>query len=244
MIKPRLIARMDIKNSNLIKSINLEGLKIIGNPNEYAKKYYEDGADEILFMDCVATLYGRNNLSQIINQSTKDIFIPIAVGGGIRSLDDVKMMLNSGADKVAINTAAVNNPQFITVLANLIGSQSIIISIEAKKRDQNWEVYISNGRDPTGKDVVEWAKEVEKLGAGEILLTSIDQEGTRKGFDVELIKAVTSATNLPVICSGGFGKIDHAKKLIDSCQISAIALADALHYKRHKLSEIKKGLVI
>ena len=244
MIKPRLIARMDIKNSNLIKSINLEGLKIIGNPNEYAKKYYEDGADEILFMDCVATLYGRNNLSQIINQSTKDIFIPIAVGGGIRSLDDVKMMLNSGADKVAINTAAVNNPQFITVLANLIGSQSIIISIEAKKRDQNWEVYISNGRDPTGKDVVEWAKEVEKLGAGEILLTSIDQEGTRKGFDVELIKAVTSATNLPVICSGGFGKIDHAKKLIDSYQISAIALADALHYKRHKLSEIKKGLVI
>lgn len=244
MIKPRLIARMDIKSSNLIKSINLEGLKIIGNPNEYAKKYYEEGADEILFMDCVATLYGRNNLSEIINQSTKDIFIPIAVGGGIRSLDDVKMMLNSGADKVAINTAAVNNPQFITVLANLIGSQSIIISIEAKKRDQNWEVYTSNGRDPTGKDVVEWAKEVEKLGAGEILLTSIDQEGTRKGFDIELIKAVTSTTNLPVICSGGFGKIDHAKKLIDSCQISAIALADALHYKRHKLSEIKKGLII
>ncbi len=244
MIKPRVIARMDIKSSNLIKSINLEGLKIIGNPNEYAKKYYEEGADEILFMDCVATLYGRNNLSEIINQSTKDIFIPIAVGGGIRSLDDVKMMLNSGADKVAVNTAAVNDPQFITVLANLIGSQSIIISIEAKKRDQNWEVYTSNGRDPTGKDVVEWAKEVEKLGAGEILLTSIDQEGTRKGFDIELVKAVTSVTNLPVICSGGFGRIDHAKKLIDSCQISAIALADALHYKRHKLFEIKKGLAI
>lgn len=244
MIKPRVIARMDIKSSNLIKSINLEGLKIIGNPNEYAKKYYEEGADEILFMDCVATLYGRNNLSEIINQSTKDIFIPIAVGGGIRSLDDVKMMLNSGADKVAVNTAAVNDPQFITVLANLIGSQSIIISIEAKKRDQNWEVYTSNGRDPTGKDVVEWAKEVEKLGAGEILLTSIDQEGTRKGFDIELVKAVTSAINLPVICSGGFGRIYHAKKLIDSCQISAIALADALHYKRHKLFEIKKGLAI
>jgi len=244
MIKPRLIARMDIKNSNLIKSINLEGLKIIGNPNEYAKKYYEEGADEILFMDCVATLYGRNNLSEIINQSTKDIFIPIAVGGGIRTLEDVKMMLNSGADKVAINTAAVNNPKLITVLANLIGSQSIIISIEAKKREKNWEVYTSNGRDPTGKDVVKWVKEIEKLGAGEILLTSIDQEGTRKGFDIELIKAVTSATNLPVICSGGFGKIDHAKKLIDSCQISAIALADALHYNRHKLSDIKKGLVI
>ena len=140
MLKPRIIARMDIKNSNLIKSINLEGLKIIGNPNEYAKKYYEDGADEILFMDCVATLYGRNNLSEMINKSTKDIFIPIAVGGGIRNFEDVKMMLDSGADKVAVNTAAVNDPQFITMLANLIGSQSIIISIEAKKRDNNWEV--------------------------------------------------------------------------------------------------------
>ena len=151
MLKPRIIARMDIKNANLIKSINLEGLKIIGNPNEYAKKYYEDGADEILFMDCVATLYGRNNLSEMIYKSTKDIFVPIAVGGGIRSFEDVKMMLNSGADKVAINTAAVNDPQFITFLANLIGSQSIIISIEAKKRNNNWEVYTSNGRDPRVK---------------------------------------------------------------------------------------------
>ena len=243
MLKPRIIARMDIKNANLIKSINLEGLKIIGNPNEYAKKYYEDGADEILFMDCVATLYGRNNLSEMIYKSTKDIFVPIAVGGGIRSFEDVKMMLNSGADKVAINTAAVNDPQFITFLANLIGSQSIIISIEAKKRNNNWEVYTSNGRDPTGKDVVKWVKQVEKLGAGEILLTSIDQEGTRKGFDIELNKAVTSATNLPVISSGGFGKIDHAKNLIDTCEISGIALADALHYKRYKLMEIKKSLL-
>ena len=244
MLKPRIIARMDIKNSNLIKSINLEGLKIIGNPNEYAKKYYEDGADEILFMDCVATLYGRNNLSEMINKSTKDIFIPIAVGGGIRDFEDVKMMLDSGADKVAVNTAAVNDPQFITMLANLIGSQSIIISIEAKKRDNNWEVYTSNGRDPTGKDVVKWAKQVEKLGAGEILLTSIDQEGTRKGFDVELTKAVDEATNLPVICSGGFGKIEHAKELMDSCQISAIAIADALHYERFKMTEIKNNLKI
>lgn len=244
MINPRLIARLDIKNSNLIKSINLEGLKIIGNPNDYAKKYYDDGADEILFMDSVATLYGRNNLADIIYNSTKDIFIPITVGGGIRSFQDVRSMLNSGADKVAINTAAVKNPNFIKDLANTIGSQSIIISIEAKKQGQNWEVYTSNGRDPTGKDVVEWVKQVEKLGAGEILLTSIDQEGTRKGFDLDLNKAVVSATNLPVISSGGFGEIDHAKNLIDSCQISAIALADALHYKRYKLSEIKNRLTI
>jgi cyclase len=242
VMQPRIIARLDIKNSNLIKSINLEGLKIIGNPNEYAKKYYEEGADEILFMDCVATLYGRNNLSKIINESTKDIFIPITVGGGIRSLDDVKMILNSGADKVAINTAAVNYPQFITELAKLIGSQSIIISIEAKKRDKSWEAFTSNGRDPTGKDVIKWAKEVEKLGAGEILLTSIDQEGTRNGFDIELNKAVTSAINLPVICSGGFGNINHIKKLIDVCEIGGVAIADALHYNKFKLSEIKKNI--
>lgn len=244
MSEPRIIARLDIKNSNLIKSINLEGLKIIGDPNEYARKYYNGGADEILFMDCVATLYGRNNLSEIIKNSTKDIFVPIAVGGGLRSLEDVKIMLNSGADKVAINTAAVNNPSFISKLANSIGSQSIIISIEAKKHNQGWEVYTSNGRDPTGKDVVDWAKQLEELGAGEILLTSIDQEGTRKGFDVNLNKAVTSVTNLPVICSGGFGNIEHAKKLKNECEIGAIALADALHYNRHTVTEIKKKLGI
>ena len=244
MLTPRIIARLDIKNSNLIKSINLEGLKIIGDPNKYAKRYYEEGADEIFFMDCVATLYGRNNLESIINKSTKDIFIPISVGGGIRTLDDARMMLNSGADKVAVNTAAVLDPKFITKLANQIGSQSVIVSIEAKKKNQNWEVYTSNGRDPTGKDVIEWVKQVEELGAGEILLTSIDQEGTRNGFDVELNKAVASATNLPVICSGGFGKIEHAEKLIQACEVSAIAFADALHYNRYNVSEIKKALSI
>lgn len=244
MSELRIIARLDIKNSNLIKSINLEGLKIIGDPNEYARKYYNEGADEILFMDCVATLYGRNNLSEIIKNSTKDIFVPISVGGGLRSLEDVRIMLNSGADKVVINTAAVSNPNFISKLANSIGSQSIIISIEAKRHNQGWEVYTSNGRDPTGKDVVDWAKQVEELGAGEILLTSIDQEGTRRGFDVDLNKAVTSVTSLPVICSGGFGKIEHAKKLKNECEIGAIALADALHYNRLTVIEIKKKLGI
>ena len=244
LIQPRIIARLDIKNSNLIKSINLEGLKIIGDPNKFARKYYDEGADEFIFMDCVATLYGRNNLCEIIKNSTRDIFVPITVGGGIRNLDDVRLMLKSGADKVAINTAAVKNPKFISNLANLIGSQSIIVSIEAKKYKKNWEVYTSNGRDPTGKDVISWVKQAEEFGAGEILLTSIDQEGTRKGFDIDLNIAVTSTTNLPVICSGGFGNIEHAKKLINNCEISAIAIADALHYDRCKIFEIKEKLGI
>ena len=242
MKNTRIIARLDVKNSNLIKSINLEGLKVVGNPNDFAKKYYDQGVDELLFMDCVATLYGRNNLSEIISQSTKDIFVPIAVGGGIRTVQDAQNLLKSGADKVAINTAAVQNPNFISELANVIGSQSIVLSIEAKKRNNFWEVYTSNGRDPTGKNVIDWVKESEKLGAGEVLLTSVDQEGTRKGFDIDLIKSVTNSIRLPVICSGGYGETTHAKKLIENCEVDAIAIADAFHYSRATVREIKKTL--
>lgn len=242
MKNTRIIARLDVKNSNLIKSINLEGLKVVGNPNDFAKKYYDQGVDELLFMDCVATLYGRNNLSEIISQSTKDIFVPIAVGGGIRTVQDAQNLLKSGADKVAINTAAVQNPNFISELANVIGSQSIVLSIEAKKRNNFWEVYTSNGRDPTGKNVIDWVKESEKLGAGEVLLTSVDQEGTRKGFDIDLIKSVTNSIRLPVICSGGYGETTHAKKLIENCEVDAIAIADAFHYSRATVREIKKSL--
>jgi|TARA_B100000029_G_C17608628_1_gene968447 cyclase len=242
MKNTRIIARLDVKNSNLIKSINLEGLKVVGNPNDFAKKYYDQGVDELLFMDCVATLYGRNNLSEIISQSTKDIFVPIAVGGGIRTVQDAQNLLKSGADKVAINTAAVQNPNFISELANVIGSQSVVLSIEAKKRNNFWEVYTSNGRDPTGKNVIDWVKESEKLGAGEVLLTSVDQEGTRKGFDIDLIKSVTNSIRLPVICSGGYGETTHAKKLIENCEVDAIAIADAFHYSRATVREIKKTL--
>ena len=242
MKNTRIIARLDVKNSNLIKSINLEGLKVVGNPNDFAKKYYDQGVDELLFMDCVATLYGRNNLSEIISQSTKDIFVPIAVGGGIRTVQDAQNLLKSGADKVAINTAAVQNPNFISELANVIGSQSVVLSIEAKKRNNFWEVYTSNGRDPTGKNVIDWVKESEKLGAGEVLLTSVDQEGTRKGFDIDLIKSVTNSIRLPDICSGGYGETTHAKKLIENCEVDAIAIADAFHYSRATVREIKKTL--
>ena len=243
MRKIRLIARLDIKSSNLVKPINLEGLRVVGEPNFFAKKYYKEGVDELIFMDCVATLYGRNNLSSIIKKATKDIFIPITVGGGIRNLDDAKNILNCGADKVAVNTAAVNNPEFISELANAIGSQSVVLSIEAKKRNKNyWEVYTSNGREPAGLNAYDWIKKAVKLGAGEILLTSVDKEGTRKGFDVELMNMASKTTDVPIIASGGFGKVDHLAEVINFGQVDAIAIADAIHYKRISVSDLKKSI--
>ena len=245
MRKTRIIARLDIKNSNLIKSINLEGLKIVGNPHDFSTRYYEEGIDELLLIDCVATLYGRNNLFEIIKNISKDVFIPITVGGGIRSLDDVKKILQSGADKVAINTAAVKKPDFISKVANSIGSQSLVLSIEAKKKANNkWEDYTSNGRDPSKIDVVEWINQASELGAGEILLTSIDQEGTRKGFDLDLVKEVSEITDIPIIISGGLGKKEHLLNLNELGSLDAIAIADALHYKRISVQESKKTLLI
>ena len=202
----RLISRLDIKGPNLIKGIHLEGLKKIGNPNEFATKYYNEGIDEILYMDIVASLYGRNNLQSIIRDTVKNIYVPITVGGGIKSIEDARDILKCGAEKIAINTAATKNPDLIKQISNRFGSQSIVVSIEAKKiSDNKWEVYTENGREKTGMDVLEWAQKVDKLNAGEILLTSIDNEGTQKGFDNTLIKTVSNNVSIPVIASGGMG---------------------------------------
>ena len=172
----RLIARLDIKGPNLIKGIHLEGLRVIGDPNKYAKKYYDQGVDEIIYMDTVASLYGRNNLSDIVKKTVQDVYVPITVGGGIRSIDDVKFLLRCGAEKIAINTAATKRPELIREVSRKFGSQCMVLSIEAKKtKDGNWEVYTENGRQKTGKDVLEWAKEGESYEAGEILLTSVDK---------------------------------------------------------------------
>ena len=236
----RLIPRLDIKGPNLIKGIHLEGLRIIGSPNEHALLYYHQGADELIFMDCVASLYGRNHLSDIVKASVKDIFVPITVGGGIRSLDDVTNILRAGADKVAVNTAAVNNPQFIKNIAQRFGSQCMVLSVEAKQVDLNrWEVYTNNGRDPTGLDVLEWIKYGVSLGAGEILLTSIDKEGTRKGFDIKLAKTVSSEINVPVIISGGMGKPEDLLLVVKEGGVDGVAMADILHYKRSEINEIR-----
>ena len=235
----RLIPRLAIKGPNLIKGVHLEGLRVIGDPNTYAQRYYEQGADELIYMDCVASLYGRNNLSEIVKKTVKNVFIPITVGGGIRSVEDAVAILRSGADKIAINTAAVKNPDLIKELANKLGSQCIVLSIEAKHQSVNhWEVYIDNGRERTGLDVVKWAEQAVELGAGEILLTSVDREGTRKGFDTDLVQSVAHQVNVPVIASGGMGKVEDLSDPVMS-GASAVAFADILHYNRATISDIR-----
>ncbi len=236
----RLIARLDIKGPNLIKGINLEGLRIIGSPNEYAKKYYQQGIDELIYMDCVASLYGRNHLSDLVINASKDIFVPITVGGGIRSTEDALKILRSGADKVAINTAAVSNPKLLTEIAMLFGSQCVVLSIEAKNiGTDKWEVYVDNGREKTGKDVLEWAEEAVSLGAGEILLTSVDKEGTRKGFDIDLLNTISNKVSVPLIASGGMGHPEDLIQAVNLGKVDAVAMADIIHYERYGINEIR-----
>ena len=240
----RLIARLDIKSEYLVKGIQLEGLRKLGNPNDFSKRYYEQGIDEIIYMDIVASLYDRNSLLHIIKSATKNIFIPLTVGGGIRSTDNVRDALQAGADKVAINTAAIKKPKLISDVANYFGSQCMVLSIEAKKNFHNkWEVYFDNGREKTGKDVLEWAKKGEDLGAGEILLTSVDNEGGQKGMDIELIKAVTNSVSIPVIASGGVGSIEHISEAINHSNVDAIAMAHVLHHDTCNLSQIHQWAV-
>lgn len=236
----RLIARLDVKGPNLIKSINLEGLRVIGSPNEHALRYYQQGVDELIYMDCVASLYGRNHLGDIVKDAARDIFVPMTVGGGIRSVEDAMQILRSGADKVAVSTAAVANPQLITKIARQFGSQCMVLSIEAKHVGvDQWEVYTDNGREKTGVDVIEWAKRGVALGAGEILLTSVDREGTRKGFDIDLVMAVTNETSVPVIASGGMNVAEDVIKVAREGGASAVAMADILHYKRAEIGDVR-----
>ena len=236
----RLIARLDIKGANLIKGIHLEGLRVVGDPQIHAAKYYQDGADEIIYMDTVASLYGRNNLVDVVSRATEHVFVPITVGGGIRSVEDARTLLRAGADKVAINTAAIKEPKLISQLSDVWGSSTIVLSIEAKKTgDNKWEAYTDNGRERTGLDVAQWAETGAKLGAGEIFVTSVDQEGTRKGFDCELVAEITKRVEIPVIASGGFGSLDHLSQLVKTAKPTGVAIADALHYNRYSFEQIR-----
>ncbi|MGM4906782.1 imidazole glycerol phosphate synthase subunit HisF [Tardiphaga sp. 866_E4_N2_1] len=242
MSNVRLIARLDIKSPNLIKGIHLEGLRKIGDPQQFTQGYYAAGADEIIYMDIVASLYGRNSLSDLVRRTAEEVFIPITVGGGLRSLDDVEQALRSGADKVAINTAAVARPELVTEVATRFGSQCMVLSIEAKRTGEGrWEAFTDNGREHTGYDVVEWARRAVDLGAGEILLTSIDQEGTRRGFDVALTRAVSEVARVPVIASGGMGSVEHLVEVVKDGYADAVAMADVLHYKRLTVPDIREG---
>jgi len=245
MNKKRIIARIDVKNEYAIKGIHLEGLRKVGNPNEMAKKYYNEGIDEIIFMDAVAAYYDRNSLTEIINKACENIFVPITVGGGIRKIKDIQIALNAGADKIAINTQAVKDPNFLTRASEIFGSQCIVSSIDAKKiSDNKWEVYVDNGREQTGIDVVEWAKKVEIFGAGEIMLTSIDKEGTKRGFDLELYNVISKVITIPVICCGGAGKKEHISDLLSNSKLDAVAIASILHYNIESIIDLKEFLII
>jgi len=237
----RVIARLDIKSQNLIKGIQLEGLKVIGDPNIFALKYYEDGIDELILIDCVASLYGRNNLFGIIKEASKNVFVPITAGGGIRSIKDAEELFLSGADKVFLNTSAINNPQLINDLAKNFGSQAIVISIEAKFLKNNiWLAYTDNGREVTNKNVINWTKEAIDRGAGEILITSVDRDGTRQGFDLDLIKNICNVSSVPIIFSGGMGKASDILSVSKYGSCHAVAAGTILHYNETTVDEIKK----
>lgn len=236
----RIIARLDVKAPNLIKGVHLEGLRKLGSPHEFALRYYSEGIDEVLYIDAVASLYQRNSIVELVKHTAEDVFIPITAGGGIRSVDDVRQMLRAGADKVAINTEAIHRPELIAEVAQAFGSQCMVLSIQAKKRDGvGWEAYCDQGRERTGLDVIEWARRGQELGAGEILLTSVDQEGTCKGFDISLLRAVRDAVSIPVIASGGMGSTTHLSDAVTDGGVQAVAIAHMLHYNKLNLRDIR-----
>ena len=229
----RVIPRIDVKGSNVVKGIHLEGLRVLGTPNSFAEYYYSQGADELIYMDIVASLYGRNSLLDVVRKTAEDVFIPITVGGGLRSIEDISAALKSGADKVCLNTAAIKDHELISRAADKFGSSTIVIAIEViRQPNGEYHAFTDNGREQTGIEVGGWAKKVEQLGAGEILLTSVDSEGTGKGADIELIKSISRQINIPLIAHGGIGNVEHVIDLVSSTQISAIAMSSILHYEK------------
>lgn len=228
----RIIPRLDVKGPNLVKGVHLEGLRVLGKPETFARQYYEQGADELLFMDVVASLYGRNSLLELVERTADEIFIPLAVGGGLRSLDDIRGVLRAGADKVTLNTAAVRRPVFISEAAHRFGSSTIVVSIEAIRRpDGGYEAYTDNGREKTGLDAVAWAVRAAELGAGELVVTSIDREGTGKGYDLDLTERIAGAVPVPVIACGGAGTAEHVAQVL-ATGAAAASLASLLHYNQ------------
>jgi cyclase len=235
----RLIARLDVKAPYLIKGVHLEGLRKLGDPKDFAQRYYADGIDEIIYIDAVASLYERNTIMDLVRHTAENVFIPITAGGGVRSVDDARALLRSGADKIAINTAATKRPELITEMAEHFGSQCMVLSIQAKRQNNGWEAYCDQGREHTGLDAVEWATKGEALGAGEILITSVDMEGTGNGFDLDLIVAIADAVTIPVIASGGMGNIDHLLTLAAQTRVNAVAMAHVLHHHVLKIADIR-----
>lgn len=239
----RIIPRLDIKGPNVVKPVQTEALRIVGNPQELASRYYQEGADEILYMDIVASLYQRNLDFDLLKSVSENIFIPFTVGGGIRTLEDINKALRSGADKVAINTYAINHPEFITQATHEFGAQCIVVAIDAKRQpDGRWEAYTDGGREQTGKDAVQWAREAIKLGAGELYISSIDKDGTRQGYDLSLIKSISEFAPIPVIGHGGAGDMASMYQAINGGGIDALSASSVFHYQDFSIAELKEYL--
>ena len=242
-MQTRIIAKLDVKPPYVVKPVHFEGLRKVGTPGILAKRYYQQGADEIFYMDIVSSLYQREAIFHEVEKSCEDIYVPFAVGGGVRTINDFSKLFHNGADKVVINTFALqNNPNLINEASTLFGSQAVVVSIEAKAWGNNWECYSDCGRIRSGKCVLEWAKEVESRGAGEILLQSVDTDGRRRGFDIELARRVVESVNIPVVVASGAGSKEDILELIRAAKPSGVALASILHYDISNILEIKNYL--
>ena len=245
----RIIPCLDVTDGRVVKGVNFVGLRDAGDPVELAARYDADGADELVFLDITATSDGRETMVDVVRRTAEQVFIPFTIGGGIRTVDDARTMLRAGADKVSVNSAAVARPELISEIAEVFGNQCVVCAIDARRRatdgsaSEGWEVYVAGGRTPTGIDVIEWAKRAESLGAGEILLTSMDRDGTRDGFDIELTASVSAAFGVPVIASGGVGTLDHLVEGVVSGGADAVLAASIFHFDDHAIAEAKEHMI-
>jgi cyclase len=242
MLKSRIIPCLDVKNGRVVKGINFVGLKDAGDPVEQAKVYSDGGADEICFLDITASNENRDIIYDVVKKTSKKCFVPLTVGGGVRSVENISSLLNCGADKVSINTAAVQNPDVIIESSKKFGSQCIVVAIDAKKNDSNWEVFTHGGRNNTGINAIEFAKKMEDSGAGELLVTSMDRDGTQVGYDIDLMSMISSKVNIPVIASGGVGNLDHLVDGIKLGYANAVLAASIFHYGKYSIKEAKEYL--
>ena len=243
MLSKRIIPCLDVKDGSGGKGGNFVNLRDAGDPVEIAKKYSDEGADEVCFLDITASHEERNTMIDVVERTAGQVFVPLTVGGGVRTLEDVRALLLAGADKVSINTAAVNNPEFVTEAAKMFGSQCIVVAIDARNVGEGkWEVYTHGGRNPTGIDAVEWAKKMEANGAGEIMLTSMDKDGTKSGYDLELTRVISRSLNIPIIASGGAGTLEHLADGVKDGEADAVLVASIFHYGEHTIGEAKEHM--
>lgn len=250
MLAKRIIPCLDVRNGKVVKGVNFEGIKDVGDPVECAEEYNRQGADEIVFYDITASFEGRGVFLDVVRETAKKVFVPLTVGGGIKTVDDIRETLRAGADKVSVNSQAVQNPQLIREGADIFGSQCICVGIDAKKTaDHKWTVYINGGRVDMGIDLIDWVKQIEQLGAGEICLNSIDADGTKNGFDIEMLRDVCNASSIPVIASGGAGKIEDFAEVFEKTGATAALAASLFHFKELTVQEVKeycrnKGVIV